>query len=329
LSTVRVRRYSADGAFYESDEIAPEDLRGDSAEAEGGFVWIGLTDPDPAPVESFGVAVGLHPLIRDDIAGARQQPKVQWFDDQLFIVLRVPHSVDGESETMSELYVFARPGILITIGSRGGGEGFDVAGALDGAYPTVLGLGTLGAVHAIVARVVRAYLAVARDIEEDLGELEDQVFDETQQDDTLRIYRLRRRIGRVDRAVTTLAVAFENSRDKLVDYSRVHPGLAPYVIDLIEDLAGAARLANDQRSALDGVISSHENAVASEQNSDSRTISAFAALLAIPAVVAGLYGMNFTDLPVTGWRYGWVVIIAFIACLELWAYIALKRRHWF
>ncbi|GAA0423410.1 CorA family divalent cation transporter [Leifsonia naganoensis] len=329
MSAVRVRRYDADGTFTESDEVAPGDLRGDSVDREGGFVWVGLTDPDPARLEALGVAVGLHPLIRDDIAGGRQQPKVQWFDDQLFIVLRVLRSVDGESESMSELYVFARPGVLVTVGSRGEMGGFDVSAALDAGYPAVLGLGTLGAVHAIVARVVRGYLVVARDIEEDLGELEDQVFDETQEDDPLRIYRLRRRIGRVDRAVTTLAVAFENSRDKLVDYSRVHPGLAPYVIDLIEDLAGAARLANDQRSALDGVISSHENAVASEQNSDSRTISAFAALLAIPAVVAGLYGMNFTDLPVTDWRYGWVVIIAFIASLELWAYIALKRRRWF
>ncbi|MFF1875805.1 CorA family divalent cation transporter, partial [Kitasatospora herbaricolor] len=82
-------------------------------------------------------------------------------------------------------------------------------------------------------------------------------------------------------------------------------------------------------SALDGVISSHENSVASEQNSDSRTISAFAALLAIPAVVAGICGMNFKDLPATNWPYGWVLIVALIVALELWAYIALKKRHWF
>jgi hypothetical protein len=139
-------------------------------------------------------------LVRDDIAGGRQQPKVQWFDEQLFIVLRVLQSVAGGSETtMSELYVFARPGILVTVGPRQGAGSFDVAAALDAAYPAVLGFGTLGAVHAIVARVVHGYLTVARDIEEELGGLEDQVFNETQKDDNLRIYRLRRRIGRVDR----------------------------------------------------------------------------------------------------------------------------------
>ncbi|GAA1447760.1 CorA family divalent cation transporter [Leifsonia poae] len=325
-----VRRYSADGAFTQSDTISTDDIGDNSSSEAGGFVWIGLAGHDPAQLEALGTGVGLHPLVRDDIAGGRQQPKVQWFDEQLFIVLRVLESAaDGSETTMSELYVFARPGLLVTVGSRRGSGSFDVSAALDAAYPGVLGFGTLGGVHAIVARVVRGYLAVARDIEEDLVGLEDQVFDETQKDDTLRIYQLRRRIGRVDRAVTTLAVAFGNSRDKLVDYSRLHPGLAPYVLDLIEDLAGAARLADDQRSALDGVISSHENAVASEQNSDSRTISAFAALLAIPAVVAGIYGMNFKDLPATNWPYGWVLIVALIVALELWAYIALKKRHWF
>lgn len=325
-----VRRYDPDGTFTESDTISTEDVGDDSASGPGGFVWIGLTDPDPAQLEALGLAIGLHPLVRDDIAGGRQQPKVQWFDEQLFIVLRVLQSVQGGSETnMSELYVFSRPGILVTVGPRRGEGTFDVSAALDAAYPAVLGFGPLGAVHAIMASVVRGYLAVARDIEEELVGLEDQVFDETQKDDNLRIYQLRRRIGRVDRAVTTLAVAFENSRGKLADYSRLHPGLAPYVIDLIEDLAGAARLANDQQSALNGVISSHENAVASEQNSDSRTISAFAALLAIPAVVAGLYGMNFDNLPATNLTYGWVVIGGVIVALEVWAYSVLKRRHWF
>jgi len=325
-----VRQYNADGTFTETDTISTDEFGDTSTSEAGGFVWIGLTDPDPAQLEALGVAVGLHPLIRDDIAGGRQQPKVQWFDEQLFIVLRALHSIAGGSETtMSELYVFARPGILVTVGPGRAQGGFEVSAALDAAYPAVLGFGTLGAVHAIVASVVRGFLSVARDIEEELGGLEDQVFDETQKDDTLRIYQLRRRIGRVDRAVTTLAVAFENSRDKLVDYSHVHPGLAPYVADLIEDLAGAARLANDQQTALDGVISSHENAVASEQNSDSRTISAFAALLAIPAVVAGIYGMNFKNLPATNWSLGWVIIVAVIIALELWAYIALKKRHWF
>jgi Mg2+ and Co2+ transporter CorA len=124
-------------------------------------------------------------LVRDDIAGGRQQPKVQWFDEQLFIVLRVLQSVAGGSETtMSELYVFARPGILVTVGPRQGAGSFDVAAALDAAYPAVLGFGTLGAVHAIVVRVVHGYLTVARDIEEELGGLEDQVFDETQKTTT-------------------------------------------------------------------------------------------------------------------------------------------------
>ncbi|WP_426518976.1 CorA family divalent cation transporter [Diaminobutyricibacter sp. McL0618] len=326
----RIRIYDSDGTFTERESLVTEDETDARSADDGTFVWIELIDNEPAHLKAATEAVGLHPLAVEDIVSGRQQPKVQWFDDRLFVALRVLHPVATDREpSMSELYIFARPGLLLTVG-RGDDDGTsDAVRALDRADPAVLAFGTLGAVHALVSAAVRGYLVISREIEDELEQVEDQVFDEEQKDDALRIYRLRRRIGRVDRAVTGLAVAFENARERLAEYTLRHPGLAPYISDLIADLASTARLTSDQEAALDSVISTHENAVASQQNSDSRTISAFAALLAIPAVVAGLYGMNFKNLPATDWAYGWVLITGAIIALELWALYALKRRHWF
>ena len=91
---------------------------------------------------------------------------------------------------------------------------------------------------------------------------------------------------------------------------------------------GAARLTADQESALDGVLTTHENSVASQQGSDSRTIAAIAALLAIPTVISGIYGMNFADLPLIQLRFGWIPVIVVIIALAVWAYFTLKRRRW-
>ena len=86
--------------------------------------------------------------------------------------------------------------------------------------------------------------------------------------------------------------------------------MVPYLHDLLDDAAGTAALINNQSSALDAVLSSHENNVAARQNKDMRTISSFAALLALPTLIAGLYGMNFKNIPLVQWEYGWMVIAA-------------------
>ena len=98
--------------------------------------------------------------------------------------------------------------------------------------------------------------------------------------------------------------------------------------DLLDDLVGTAALTADQNAGLDGIVSTHQNNVASRQNVDTRKISAFAALLAIPAVVAGLYGMNFKNLPGVTWVYGWIVIAGTIVILDVIAIIIFKRRRW-
>jgi magnesium transporter len=324
---VTARRYRADGKFDELDAIEPSTAVSEVSAPGDGFLWIGLVDPPSAELEQLRRELGLHVLAVQDAETGRQQPKVQWFDGQLFVVLWALHPEKTRIDTVvSEVYLFARDGLLVSVERTSGGRRLDVGSVLTAADPQILGMGSLGGVHAVVAAAVRGYLAAGAAIEDELEALEDQVFDADQSNDARRIYGLRRQIGKVDRAVSALATTFAASQTKLEDYASRQPALVPYVLDVIEDLSSAARLTASQDAALDGVISTHENSIQIQQNIDSRKISAIAALIAIPAVVSGLY--TIPNIPGASLPYNWVLAVAVILGLEVWSYLALKRRKW-
>ena len=160
----------------------------------------------------------------------------------------------------------------------------------------------------IMADLVDGYAKAAADVETDLEELEVQVFSESTPEDHRRIYEIRKDIGRIDRAVSSIAAALRESTRRLEATKVGREEIVPYLHDLLDDAAGTAALINNQSRALDAILSSHENNVAARQNKDMRTISAFAALLALPTLIAGVYGMNFKNLPLVQWQFGWIAI---------------------
>ncbi len=299
------------------------------ASTNGGFVWVEVSNADAAGMIELGNQLGLHPLAVEDATASRLKPKVQWFEQHLFIVLwEVGNALSPDELLITETFIFARPGLLVTV-QRGsaGQQRVDLSSVLENA-PTGLAGGVMSGVHAIVSNIIDGYIVAASLNESELEELEEQVFDEAVRDDPKRIYQLRKRIGKVTRAVSTLSIAFSNNKDRLDELTAGNRDLEPFVQDLIDDLAGVSQLGADQEAALDGVIATHENAIASSQGIDSRKISAIAAMLAIPAVISGLYGMNFKNLPGTNWDYGWVAITVVIILIEVWAYLRLKHRGW-
>ena len=148
------------------------------------------------------------------------------------------------------------------------------------------------------------------------------------QEEAAKIYRLRLRVGKLGRAVATFASALEVSREHLEQLVIDSAKLGPYLRDLHDDVAATATLTADQNRALDGIVATHENNVATRQNIDMRRISALAALLAIPTVIAGIYGMNFKNIPLVQWQFGWLVIGATMVALDLFVFALFKRRKW-
>ena len=271
--------------------------------------------------------LGIHPTAVADVVSRRQQPKVQKFDEHLFVMLwNVLHTPD-EALVLGETFLYIGEGWLLTVQRGNGGELPDLPRLLEEA-PGEARADTLPAAHLFMAQIVGGYADAAASVESALEELEEQVFSDTEREDHRRIYRIRKDIGRVDRAVSSIAAALHESTRHLETLTVGSERILPYLHDLLDDAAGTAALINNQSIGLDAILSSYENNVAARQNQDMRTISAFAALLAVPTLIAGLYGMNFENIPLVQWQYGWIVIGLAIVTIDLVIYGLFKRRRW-
>ena len=291
------------------------------------FIWLHLVEPDEDTVRQARDVLGIHPTAVADVVSRRQQPKVQKFDEHLFVMLWNVLRTSDESLVLGETYLYIGEGWLLTVQRGNGADLPDLPELLEDA-PAGTRADTLPAAHRIMAQIVDGYAKAAADIETALEELEEQVFSEGGREDHHRIYRIRKNIGRVDRAVSSIAAALHESTRHLETLTVGSEQILPYLHDLLDDAAGTAALINNQSKGLDAILSSYENNVAARQNQDMRTISAFAALLAVPTLVAGLYGMNFENIPLVQWQYGWIVIGLAIATIDLVIYGLFKRRRW-
>lgn len=299
----------------------------DKAKRHDGFVWLHLIDPDEDTINDAREVLGIHPIAAADVVSGRQQPKVQMFAGHLFILLwSISPAGDSDDLELGQTFLYIGDGWLLTV-QRGGGRPTDLPELLMNA-PEELRNGAVPAAYTIMADVVDGYAKAAADVETELEELEEQVFTESTTEDHRRIYKIRKDIGRVDRAVSSIAAGLRESTEHLETLTVGREHIVPYLHDLLDDAAGTAALINNQSRALDAILSSHENNVSARQNKDMRTISAFAALLALPTLIAGLYGMNFKNIPLVQWEFGWLVIGVVIVVVDLVIYRMFKRRHW-
>ncbi|GAB3740185.1 CorA family divalent cation transporter [Microlunatus parietis] len=298
----------------------------DGAKACDGLAWIDLTDPDRETLERLREPLQLHPLAVQDALSGRQQPKVQRYEHHLFVVVwdLVP---DGGVLAVSQVFLFLAGHWLLTVQHTNGHESTDYEAILHDRRHEV-GNGPAAAAYTIMADITTRYSRATADIESELEQIESDVFDADIREDVHEIYRVRQNIGHVDRAVSGLSAALEGGRDHLSDLAVDRERLEPYLEHLIDGLTGTAAMADDHSRSIDAVISSHESNVATRQNKDMRTISALAALFAIPTLIAGIYGMNFQNLPLVESDFGWAVVAVVIIVADVTCYLVFKRRRW-
>lgn len=300
----------------------------DEAKRNDEFVWLSLVHPDEDTVNEARETLGIHPIAAADVLSGRQQPKVQKFAEHLFILLwNIMRADDSDNLVLGETILYIGDGWLLTVQRGEGGKLTDLYELLKEA-PEELRNGPMPTAYTIMANVIDGYAKAAADIETDLEELEEQVFTDSTTEDHHRIYEIRRNIGRIDRAVSSIAAALRESTGHFKTLTVGKEHIMPYLHDLLDDAAGTAALINHQSRALEAILSTHENNVSARQNQDMRTISAFAALLALPTLIAGVYGMNFDNLPPFEWEYGWVVVALAMVVVDLVVYRMFKRRHW-
>jgi magnesium transporter len=290
--------------------------------------WTRLRNPDRADLDVTQERFGLHPLVVADLLEGRQQPKAELFDDQLYLTIwDIDRGRGGPTGTDTDLALLLTGDELLLV-QRGDVDEFRDLDALlagPGELPVV---SPISAAYRVLAAVVRDFVERGAAVEAELNDLESEVFDSRVHEDYRRIYQLRQRIGQIDRAASGLAEALRTAHDEIRRLTEDAPELRPYFTHLENDARGVSELTATEHESLDALVSSHQSNVATRQNQDMRIISAFAALLAIPTVVAGIYGMNFKNLPLVRWEYGWLAIGVTMIVADIVAFMLFRRRGW-
>ncbi|MFJ5712831.1 magnesium/cobalt transporter CorA [Streptomyces sp. NPDC093105] len=298
-----------------------------------GFVWIGLHEPAEKELTVLAELFGLHPLAVEDAVHAHQRPKVEEYDGVLFAVLKTVRYVEHEELTATsevvdtgELMAFVGPDFVITIRHGGHGSLGPLRETLE-AMPEQLAKGPSAVLHAMADHVVDDYLAVADAVQTDLDAIENTVFS-TQADrgDAGRIYQLKRELLELRRAVAPLARPLTELATRPMPL--VDPEIRAYFRDVTDHLARVTEQISSYDTLLDSVLQAHLAQVTVAQNEDMRKITAWAAIVAVPTMVCGVYGMNFEHMPELRWTYGYPVVLGVIAVACFAIHRGFRRNGW-
>ncbi|MEV0601508.1 magnesium/cobalt transporter CorA [Streptomyces sp. NPDC050315] len=308
----------------------------DEARAEGhSFLWLGMHEPTEEEFEQVSEEFGLHPLAVEDALKAHQRPKLEVYDDSLFMVLKpiVYDDSDGSIDS-GELMLFIGDSFVVSVRHGEGSPLASVRARLEH-DPDVLKQGPTAVLYAVSDAVVDHYIDVAAELQLDLEELEASVFapvgPDTKGGGSTRstaqsIYAFKREVLEFRRATGPLAEPMARLQNPGVPF--VHDQARPFFRDVDDHLTRANESVEGMDRLLSDILSAHLAQMGVRQNDDMRKISAWAALAAVPTMIAGIYGMNFEHMPELKWTFGYPACLLVMAAIEVSLYRLFKRREW-
>jgi magnesium transporter len=269
----------------------------------------------------------------EDAVLAHQRPKVERYDDILFAVFKTVRYVEHEELTATsevvetgELMVFTGEDFVITIRHGGRGTLGPVREALE-SDPEQLAKGPAAVLHAIADHVVDDYVAVTDAVQSDMDAVETAVFSESgARGDAGRIYQLKRELLELRRAVAPLDRPLQHLATQPIPV--VPADIRAYFRDVSDHLARATDQINAYDALLDSVLQAHLAQVTVAQNEDMRKITAWAAIVAVPTMVCGVYGMNFDNMPELHWTYGYPIVVGVMAVACFVIHRGFRRNGW-
>ncbi len=334
---VPAARAIVDCAVYVDGHRSPGRFTPEAALAEarrhtGGFVWIGLHSPDERQMNSVAEVFGLHELVVEDAVNAHQRPKLELYDEVLFLVLRTVTYVEHDSLSTAreivetgEIMIIVGKDFVVTV-RHGEHSGLTGVRAEMDAQPERLALGPTAVLHAVADHVVDTYLAVTSSVEDDVEQLEEDVFSPRSHVAIEQIYLLKREIVELRRAVAPLAGPLQ----RLCQGSAM--GVPKEVRRYLRDASDHHTRVAEQVSEFDEVLSTLVEAalakVTVQQSTDMRKISAWVAIAAVPTMIAGIYGMNFEHMPELGWQFGYPMVLSVIGTVCGGLFVTFRRNHW-
>ncbi len=293
----------------------------------GVFVWIGLHDPSPDLLREIQQEFGLHDLAVEDARVAHQRPKLEQYGDSIFVVLRPAIlAPDQQRIELGETHLFVGPRYVVSV-RHGNTPSYTAVRTRCESNPGLLAKGPGFVLYAVMDFIVDQYFPVLDTLGDQLERLEEEIFGEAFDRKTVqRIYGLKRNLVEVKRAVSPLVDVC--NRLMRFDLPLIPEDTRPYFRDVYDHAIRINEHVDTLRELLTGALEAHLSLTAVAQNDAMKKLAGWAAIIGVPTMVAGVYGMNFKFMPELEWHYGYPAVMAVMIATCGFLYYRLKRSGW-
>lgn len=313
--------------YYEGCRVAKVNLEhiSEVLKKPSRFVWVGLHEPNEEMLKGLQKEFGLHELAIEDALRAHQRPKIETYGDTLFVVLRTIQMKDKRVD-LGETHFFVGSNFLVSV-RHGSSIGYvDVRARCESA-PHLLRKGPGFALYAVMDSIVDQYFPVIDVLEDDLTAIEEKIFHEKfRRDTTAKIYKLKRQLLDVKRAVSPLIDIC--NRLMRFDLKMIDDDTRPYFRDVYDHAIRINEVVDSSRELLSAALEANLSMISISQSEVSKRFAGWAALIGIPTMVAGIYGMNFKFMPELEWPLGYPLVITVTVAICVFLYIRFKKAGW-
>nr|WP_120491318.1 magnesium and cobalt transport protein CorA [Corynebacterium lactis] len=298
-----------------------------------GFTWLSLSRPNASQMDAIAELYGLDELTVEDALTSRQRPKIEIHDDHVvFVVRSIHYSPEGLAEDENEIIRSGQ--LMVVIGQeyvitiRMGMPKSDMLRMSDRIENNTdaIDYGPAGVLWALTDNLVDNYLRIAHQLEDRVEIMEDDVFEPKFDSDIEDVYILKREILEMRHAIEPLTPALRTLMNLREDV--VPKEISRYLSDVLDHQLVAADMVAGLDERLSSLIDAAAVKIQLQQNKDMRTISAYAAILAVPTAVAGIYGMNFENMPELSWKYGYFLVVGVMFTIVVFLVWLLRKNKW-
>ena len=302
-----------------------DEARREAREDLGSFTWIKVQDPTPSEWEYLSDIFRLPQLQVDDVQNPQQRPKLEIDRNGAFLILKELRYVDETSDVETgQVSIFIGRGFALSI--RHGDAAPGSSRARLAREPSLLASGPISVLYAVTDVIVDGYLSVSNELDNDVSELEDAVFSREPGDSANLIYRLKRENLELRRALAPISLAARQATRQ--QHPDIPASMEPYFRDVGDHVLRAYELADSHDQLLMAMLMAETSQQELRQNADMRKISAWAAIIAVPTAIAGVYGMNFENMPELDEPWGYPLALAAMASVCVVLFILFKRYKW-
>lgn len=304
------------------DPAAPDVQKSNDRDS---FAWVGLYEPDAEELKAFSDHFGLHQLAIEDVLQPNHLPKLEQYGDQLFIIARPAALKDGRIVYGKTAY-FLDPDFIISVRQGSDAGHSKIRANLEG-RPQTLKRGVDFVLHGLLDLIVDNYMPVIDAIRDEVDLLEQQAIDAALGPDRIRrLFALRRDLLGFQR--TLLPMEEVCAKLANLELPGIDPDVRPYFRDVLDHVRRVSTMAALLREVLGSVVETSSLIAQQHQGDITRTLAAWAAILAVPTAIAGIYGMNFVNMPETETRYGYFVVLGVIGLVCAGLFVRFRRMDW-